>query len=102
MARSTGVSGAGPPILSRTRSPARTGRSRNQSTKRTSQDMPQRSNGGSADQPISSAYPSGVGRLSRISGMNDALILGRGVVRESVHKFGYGHKQGAAATPIVA
>ena len=46
--------------------------------------------------------PSGVGRLSRISGMNDALILGRGVVRESVHKFGYGHKQGAAATPIVA
>jgi hypothetical protein len=30
--------------------------------------------------------------------MNNASILDRGVARESVHKLGYGHKQGAAAT----
>jgi hypothetical protein len=35
--------------------------------------------------------------------MNDASIFDRGVVMESVHKHGYGHKQGAeGATPIVA
>jgi hypothetical protein len=33
--------------------------------------------------------------------MNDAAIIGCSVVRGSVHKHGYGHKQ-AAAAPIVA
>jgi hypothetical protein len=35
--------------------------------------------------------------------MNDASVFDGGVVRESVHKFGYGHKfAGAAAAPVVA
>jgi transposase len=57
----------------------------------------------SSTRPAPAPSPSGVGRLSLLSGVNDASIFDRGVVRESVHKFvGYGHKQGAAATPIVA
>src|SRR3954467_13539026 len=36
------------------------------------------------------------------NGMNDASITEYGVVRGSVHKLGYGHKQTATAASIVA
>jgi hypothetical protein len=48
-------------------------------------------------------YPSGVGRLLRKGEINDASVFDWGVVRESVHKFDYGHKfAGATATPVMA
>src|SRR5260221_4558603 len=48
-------------------------------------------------------YPSGVGRLLRIGEINDASVFDWGVVRESVHKSGYGHKfAGATTIPVVA
>jgi hypothetical protein len=34
--------------------------------------------------------------------MNDGSIFDGGAVKGSVHKFGYGHKRGAAATSVVA
>jgi hypothetical protein len=50
-----------------------------------------------------SVYPSGVGRLLRKGEINDASVFDWGVVRESVHKFDYGHKfAGATATPVMA
>jgi hypothetical protein len=45
--------------------------------------------------PAWAAFP-GTGR------MNHSSVFVDGTVRGSVHKFGYGHKQGAAATPLVA
>jgi len=40
--------------------------------------------------------------LPRTGRTNDTSVFAGGAVRGSVHKFGYGHKQGAAATPHVA
>ena len=45
--------------------------------------------------PAWAAFP-GTGR------MNETSVFVDGTVRGSVHKFDYGHKQGAAATPLVA